>query len=124
MEKKQEINSRSKSRSQSRSRRDKKRRSRSGSAPNTGIENPAAKRSEENSVDINNLENEQILNLGESSNGLVNCEEMNKDIHTNGDNVNSITSSMPGSPKHLVKKHKKHKKHKHKKKSNTVSESD
>lgn len=124
MEKKREINSRSKSRSQSRSRRDKKRRSRSGSAPNTGIENPAAKRSEENSVDINNLENEQILNLGESSNGLVNCEEMNKDIHTNGDNVNSITSSMPGSPKHLVKKHKKHKKHKHKKKSNTVSESD
>lgn len=124
MEKKREKSSRSKSRSRSRSRRDKKRRSRSGSAPNIGIENPSARSSEENSGDNNNLEDEQILNPGKSSNGLVNCEEINKDVRTNGDSVNGITSSMTGSPKRLVKKHKKHKKHKHKKKSNTVTESD
>lgn len=103
---------------------DKKRRSRSGSPPNTEIENPAARSSEENSVDNNNLENEQILNPENSSSGLVYCEEINKEVRTNGDTVHSITSSTPGSPKHSVKKHKKHKKHKHKKKSNTVSESE
>lgn len=103
---------------------DKKRRSRSGSPPNTEIENPAARSSEENSVDNNNLENEQILNPENSSSGLDYCEEINKEVRTNGDTVNSITSSTPGSPKHSVKKHKKHKKHKHKKKSNTVSESE
>lgn len=103
---------------------DKKRRSRSGSPPNTEIENPAARSSEENSVDNNNLEDEHILNPENSSSGLVYCEEINEEVRTNGDTVNSITSSTPGSPKHSVKKHKKHKKHKHKKKSNTVSESE
>lgn len=88
------------------------------------IENPAARSSEENSVDNNNLENEQILNPENSSSGLDYCKEINKEVRTNGDTVNSITSPTPGSPKHSVKKHKKHKKHKHKKKSNTVSESE